>query len=135
MFARNQAEVVAGYYPSRAVASSAKRRVSSDAPISRPSAAACHPGHRGGDGRVLSDLGLNVRHNAPYAGGYTTGHYGAPHTGVHALQIEINRALYMDESRFERRRGLGVMAAHMATVIRALGAIDPAALSLPLAAE
>jgi N-formylglutamate amidohydrolase len=95
----------------------------------------CHPAITAMATRVLRDIGLNVRHNTPYAGGFTTGHYGAPHTGVHALQIEINRVLYMDEARFERRQGLGVMAAHMATVIRALGTIDPAALSLPLAAE
>lgn len=95
----------------------------------------CHPAITAMATRVLRDLGLNVRHNTPYAGGFTTGHYGAPDNGIHALQIEINRALYMDEARFERRHGLGVMAAHMATVISALGTIDPAALGLPLAAE
>ncbi len=95
----------------------------------------CHPAITAMATRVLRGLGLNVRHNAPYAGGFTTGHYGAPDNGIHALQIEINRALYMDEIRFERRQGLGVMATHMARVIRALGTIDPAALSLPLAAE
>ncbi|MFP6744027.1 MAG: N-formylglutamate amidohydrolase [Alphaproteobacteria bacterium] len=95
----------------------------------------CHPAITATVARVLTDLGFNLRHNAPYSGGYTTGHYGAPHAGIHALQIEINRALYMDEARFERRLGLGVVAAHMATVIRALGTIDPAALTVPLAAE
>ena len=95
----------------------------------------CHPAVTATVTRVLANLGFNLRHNAPYSGGYTTGHYGAPHAGVHALQIEINRALYMDEARFERRLGLGVVAAHMATVIRALGTIDPAALTVPLAAE
>jgi N-formylglutamate amidohydrolase len=95
----------------------------------------CHPAIMAMATRALRDIGFNVRHNAPYAGGFTTGHYGAPHGGVHALQIEINRALYMDEARFERRQGLGVMAAHMAAVVRALGTMDPAALGLPLAAE
>lgn len=55
--------------------------------------------------RALSAEGLKVARNAPYAGGYTTQFYGAPATGVHALQIEINRALYLDESNLERRPG------------------------------
>ena len=40
--------------------------------------------------------------NKPYAGGYITEHYGRPHEGIHALQIEVNRALYMDEQSFEK---------------------------------
>jgi N-formylglutamate amidohydrolase len=40
-----------------------------------------------------------VRRNKPYAGGFITEHYGAPASGRHAVQIEINRALYMDERR------------------------------------
>jgi len=47
--------------------------------------------------RGLTDLGYTVARNAPYAGGYTTEHYGRPARGVHALQIEVNRALYVDE--------------------------------------
>ncbi|MCH8490138.1 MAG: N-formylglutamate amidohydrolase [Oceanicaulis sp.] len=42
-------------------------------------------------------LGFTVVRNRPYAGGYTTEHYGRPARGVHAVQIEINRALYLDE--------------------------------------
>ena len=42
--------------------------------------------------------GLSVRHDDPYRGGYTTGHYGRPSQGQHAIQIELNRALYMDEA-------------------------------------
>ncbi len=45
----------------------------------------------------LSKLGLHVQMNRPYAGGFITEHYGRPAHGVHALQIEINRALYLDE--------------------------------------
>jgi N-formylglutamate amidohydrolase len=51
---------------------------------------------------LLRDLGYTVRRNDPYAGGYITRHYGRPREGVHALQIEISRELYMDESRIER---------------------------------
>ncbi len=47
--------------------------------------------------------GLSVRHDDPYKGGWTTGHYGNPDEGVHAIQVELNRALYVDELTFERR--------------------------------
>lgn len=48
--------------------------------------------------RLLKALGFSVTRNRPYAGGYTTRHYGRPRRGVHVLQIEINRALYLDEA-------------------------------------
>lgn len=41
--------------------------------------------------------GFSVRHDDPYRGGFTTAHYGRPAERQHAIQIEINRALYMDE--------------------------------------
>lgn len=62
--------------------------------------------------QTLIGLGLSVRRNDPYAGGYITRHYGRPDQRRHALQIEINRSLYMDEARiehapqFDRFRGL-----------------------------
>lgn len=49
--------------------------------------------------------GLTVRHDDPYRGGYTTGHYGRPASGVHAVQIEINRGLYVDETTRQPREG------------------------------
>ena len=56
----------------------------------------------------LRDRGLRVQRNQPYAGGYTTQRYGQPATGRHVLQIEINRALYMDEARHEKLATWGV---------------------------
>jgi N-formylglutamate amidohydrolase len=50
----------------------------------------------------LRHCGYQVARNRPYAGGFITEHHGAPATGIHALQIEVNRALYMDERRMER---------------------------------
>lgn len=47
--------------------------------------------------KLLRDAGYSVMRNKPYAGGYITEHYGRPLRGLHALQIEINRGLYMDE--------------------------------------
>jgi len=52
--------------------------------------------------RALTRLGYSVARNNPYAGGFNTEHYGKPAQGLHTLQIEINRALYMDELRLER---------------------------------
>ncbi len=49
--------------------------------------------------RHLQKQGYVVTRNAPYAGGYTTEHYGRPGRGVHALQVEVNRALYLDEAQ------------------------------------
>ncbi|MEQ1648148.1 MAG: N-formylglutamate amidohydrolase [Hyphomicrobiaceae bacterium] len=49
--------------------------------------------------RVLTDEGFDVQLNRPYAGGFITEHYGRPANGIHALQIEINRGLYLDENR------------------------------------
>lgn len=48
----------------------------------------------------FSAAGLNVRANDPYMGGYVTKQHGRPARGVHALQIELNRDLYMDEASF-----------------------------------
>jgi N-formylglutamate amidohydrolase len=75
--------------------------------------------------RTLRDRGYTVNRNAPYAGGYTTRHYGRPRQGVHALQIEINRDLYMDEALLERRPFLSVLAGHMTHLVQVLGALDP----------
>lgn len=55
--------------------------------------------------RVFRNHGLTVARNAPYAGGYTTRRYGRPKRGIHAIQIEINRGLYMDEQAIARSSG------------------------------
>jgi N-formylglutamate deformylase len=51
---------------------------------------------------ILKGLGFDVVRNAPYAGGYTTARYGRPAEGVHALQVEVNRALYLEEDTLTR---------------------------------
>lgn len=77
---------------------------------------------------ALSAKGYTVVRNTPYAGGFVTRHYGKPQARVHALQIEINRNIYMDESRIERRPTLQALAADMRDLVAALGAVDPAVL-------
>jgi N-formylglutamate amidohydrolase len=55
--------------------------------------------------RLLGELGFSVARNAPYAGGYTTSLYGRPFEKTHALQIEVSRALYLDEHRIQPHTG------------------------------
>ena len=69
----------------------------------------------------LAERGFAVALNAPYAGGFTTGHYGHPRRGRHALQIEINRALYMDERSYRRGAGFDRLRDEMAGLIGCLG--------------
>ena len=50
----------------------------------------------------MGGLGYSIGRNKPYAGGFITEHYGNPASGLHAVQLELNRAIYMDERRRER---------------------------------
>jgi N-formylglutamate amidohydrolase len=59
----------------------------------------CHPDIVEQSESILSGLGFVTVRNTPYAGGHTTEHYGRPDLGVHVLQIEISRGLYLDENR------------------------------------
>jgi N-formylglutamate deformylase len=78
--------------------------------------------------QTLTAMGYEVRRNDPYAGGYVTRHYGRPREGVHALQIEIARSLYMDEQRFARRPGFAVLQEHLTVLAARLAAEAPALL-------
>ena len=69
-------------------------------------------------------LGYSVARNSPYAGGYTTEHYGRPLRKTHALQVEINRALYMDERTLTPTGGFPSLKADLETVFAALAAVD-----------
>jgi len=82
--------------------------------------AACAPAILDAARRFLAERGFAVAINAPYAGGFTTGHYGDPCRRRHALQIEINRALYMDERNYRRKPRFARLAAEMAELIQRL---------------
>ncbi|MBI5120999.1 MAG: N-formylglutamate amidohydrolase [Rhodospirillales bacterium] len=69
----------------------------------------------------FASLGYKVSRNQPYAGGYTTRHYGQPSDNIHALQIEIRRSLYMDEHSFERISGLNTLAGQLGALFALLG--------------
>jgi len=66
---------------------------------------ACAPGLTRLVERELESMGYRVARNAPYAGGYTTEFYGRPDEGLHALQIEINRGVYLDEAALKPTAG------------------------------
>jgi N-formylglutamate amidohydrolase len=86
--------------------------------------------------RWLSGRGLRVLRNQPYAGGFSTQRYGSPSLSRHALQIEINRALYMDEARHEKLPTAGVVERLMAGLLEEIGDQARAVLlPRPLAAE
>jgi N-formylglutamate amidohydrolase len=74
--------------------------------------------------RIALSFGWTVAHDDPYRGGFSTGHYGRPVDGVHAIQIELARRLYMDElglrklpEQFERTREF------CRTLVRELGGV------------
>lgn len=67
-------------------------------------------------GTVIAGFGLMAARNTPYAGGYTLDRHAAPARGIHAVQIEIDRTLYLEEDR----RTLGPGAARMSALVAAL---------------
>jgi N-formylglutamate amidohydrolase len=72
---------------------------------------------------TLRERGYVVSRNKPYAGGFITEHYGNPAVGLHAIQLELNRALYMDERRYERTASFQRVAADLELLAEEVGAI------------
>ena len=81
--------------------------------------------------RFLSQQGFRVTRNRPYAGGYTTRYYGQPRHQINALQIEINRALYMNEDDCSPLPNFFSLAETMAGLVQSLAEST----KLPMAAE
>jgi N-formylglutamate deformylase len=75
--------------------------------------------------QALIDEGLSVVRNRPYAGGFITETHGSPRLNRHAVQIEINRALYMDELKLEKTRGYLYLRNSMTRVFKTLSAFLP----------
>ncbi|MCJ2063927.1 N-formylglutamate amidohydrolase [Methylobacterium sp. J-088] len=61
--------------------------------------------------------GFRVVRNKPYAGGFITEHYGEPNLGRHALQIELNRALYMNENSLATHAGFQGLSDSLRAII------------------
>ncbi|MEI9931690.1 MAG: N-formylglutamate amidohydrolase [Rhizomicrobium sp.] len=76
----------------------------------------------------LRDVGFSVARNAPYAGGYTTLLHGQRDSAVHALQIELNRSLYLDEERIELKADFGAIQSRLTEALARLVKVDIAAL-------
>ena len=70
---------------------------------------------------TLRGFGYMVSRNKPYAGGFITEHYGNPAAGLHAVQLELNRGLYMDERRYQRSSSFARLAADLQALADRLG--------------
>ena len=85
---------------------------------------------------ILTDHGLTVLRNKPYAGGFITHSLGAPRHGRHALQIEISRALYLDESTLEKSPNFAELQQTLTRVVaKLLREVEARVPPLSLAAE
>ncbi len=71
----------------------------------------------------LRQWGYHVQRNRPYAGGFITEHYGKPGAGWHAVQIEIARNLYMDESNLRKNDDFDLIAGRLGELARLLAQI------------
>ena len=78
---------------------------------------------------TLRTMGYSVVRNAPYSGGFITRNYGRPANGVHALQIEINRRLYMNEPTYTRSPEMADVAANMSRLTTRLVGLESKALA------
>ncbi len=77
----------------------------------------CNPVFTAWLDEALHRKGFAVRRNKPYAGGYITESYGSPAMGVHAIQIEVNRGLYMNEATLEPHEGFEPLRAVITDVL------------------
>ena len=85
---------------------------------------------------LLAAKGYSVELNRPYAGGFITEHYGRPAQNIHALQIELNRGLYMDEQTLEPTGNFENLALDLAEFAKDFINISRGFLPvMPLAAE
>ncbi|OBZ95306.1 N-formylglutamate amidohydrolase [Pararhizobium polonicum] len=85
---------------------------------------------------LLEDLGFSVARNKPYAGGFITEHYGRPARGLHALQIEINRGLYVDETTLRKKPDFTTLSQAIAVFLGGLAAhVEKYVTNSSLAAE
>lgn len=83
--------------------------------------------------RALRAAGLRVVRNAPFAGGHITARHGRPAQGRHAVQVELNRGLYLHEPTLAPTSGWPAVQAAVDALMRAVCALDPARLGRPLA--
>jgi N-formylglutamate amidohydrolase len=99
------AVVLAAHSMPSAERGGSKWRNASAPPSARADVVPGTRGRRSAGGRFIDAVqshaaasGWSVRHDDPYAGGFTTQHYGQPESGVHVVQVELARRLYLDEA-------------------------------------
>lgn len=69
---------------------------------------------------IFEEMGFTAIRNKPYAGGFITEHYGRPSRGLHALQIEVNRSIYVDEITLEKRADFALVVGAITAFMRQL---------------
>ncbi len=79
--------------------------------------------------------GLRVARNAPFAGAYITRTYGRPSRGQHAIQVEIDRGLYMNEAEIRPSADFAAFRELLGQVVRVISGIKLGQDEMPLAAE
>ncbi|MFQ5626423.1 MAG: N-formylglutamate amidohydrolase [Methyloligellaceae bacterium] len=82
----------------------------------------------------LKAMGYMVAFNKPYAGGFITEHYGRPCKDRHALQIEVNRALYLNEASYQRSKDFDRLRQDIMRLVEAMIELIPALRDVPRAA-
>ncbi len=90
-------------------------------------------GRRSADARIIDaveehavERGWTVRHDDPYAGGFTTQHYGKPAEGIHAVQVELARRLYLDETTLRPARDFAAVKDWCRELVAKLGKVGRA---------
>jgi N-formylglutamate amidohydrolase len=69
--------------------------------------------------------GWSVEHDQPYRGGFTTAFYGRPETNVHVVQVELNRALYMNETTLSKLEpGFSEVRRYCSDLVQTLAALS-----------
>lgn len=95
----------------------------------------CDPSLTRKVGDILHEMGYSVAFNAPYKGMEIVRRHGQPETGRHALQIEINRRLYMDERKLEKNEGFATLQKNLGRFFKILADDLMQEIAQPLAAE
>lgn len=77
---------------------------------------------------VAGRFGWSLRHDHPYRGGYTTGRYGRPTQGFHAIQVEISRGRYLDEQLLDLSAGWREAQSLCSELVLAMARVSPGSL-------
>jgi N-formylglutamate amidohydrolase len=122
--ARHGLAILIDWHSMPAAAACARAGETCDIVLGDRFGAACAAGLTEVVERELAAMGYRVARNAPYAGGYTTEHYGRPGRRIHALQIELSRALYFDEAELQPTPGIEQLRGDLEDLFKMLATSD-----------